>query len=323
MENTSNQDLLKVKNLSFSYNEKALLRRIKFNLKQGEIIGLAGESGSGKTTLLKLLSGFLDPVSGTIEYKGDLVAGPADQLIPGHDSIKLMNQDFDLMPFISVDENIIRHSLSSSKSKRKKLLGHYHNRLRLGRQKNQRANETSGGQKQRIALASTMATKPELLLLDEPFSNLDFNLKNEIIDLLLHDWRPNGMIVVTHEPTDLLRLATRVFIMKDGRIIQDGRPNEVYKNPVNKYAAELLGPINEIRNNEAIELGFNAEADLLLRPNSFVVKRGNDFEVRSCEFVGPYYLMECYSSDWNKSILVQINEARQKGSRLNLKIDSK
>lgn len=307
MENQSKKTLLSAKSLHFGYNGKNLLKSINLQLKEGEIVGIAGDSGSGKTTLLKLLAGLLDPIKGEIFFKNEELLGPKDVLIPGHPEIKLVHQDFDLMPYISVEENIIRNTLASSITKRKAILGHYKQSLKLGKVKNQKANETSGGQQQRVAMAAALASKPEVLLLDEPFSNLDFRLKNDLIQLLKNEWRPSSMIVVAHEPSDLLRLSDRLLVLQKGKIIQDGTPKDVYENPCNQYVAELLGPINVLNGQQAAMFGKNTDDMCLIRPEKFKLMEKGEISVKWIEtnYAGNYSIANFLVEKWDKIILVQ------------------
>lgn len=316
--------ILEVKKLSFSYGEKQILKNISFNLHINEIIGIAGESGSGKTTLLKLLAGLIGPDTGELLFKGRKLLDPNEKLIVGEDEIKLVNQDFDLMPFITVDENILRSSLSKSDSARKKMLGEYHRKLQIGKIKNQKAKKTSGGQMQRVAMAKALSTRPEILLLDEPFSNLDYSLKNSIMDMLQTEWKPKGMILVAHEPSDILQLSNRILIMQNGKIIQKGSPKEVYQTPKNHYAAQTLGPINSIMPSEALELGvelsLTTKKQIFLRPNQLKIKKQKGMEamVLNSRFHGAYYVVECFVDKWNKILKVQVEVGMKIGSKVKI-----
>lgn len=303
-----NEKILEAKKISFSYGADKILRNISFNLHSNEILGIAGESGSGKTTLLKVLAGLMSPDRGELLFKGEKLTDPQEKLIAGEEQIKLVNQDFDLMPFISVDENILRNSLSQSDSARKKMLGKYHRKLQIGNIKNQKAKKTSGGQMQRVAMATALSTRPEVLLLDEPFSNLDYSLKNKIIEMLLKEWKPKGMILVAHDPNDILQLSDRILILQKGRIIQKGSPHDVYYNPKNLYAAETLGPVNRLEVKEALEMGIRTEKPVFLRPNQLKVHKTKGLKaiVSNSRFNGAYYLVECLVEKWDKVLLVQL-----------------
>lgn len=325
LEKEKPQILLEAKKISFSYGEKMVLKNVSFRLKANEIIGIVGGSGSGKTSLLKILGGFLSPDKGVVFLDGNSLKNSNEKLILGEEKIKLVNQDFDLMPFISVDENIASENLSQSESARKKMLGEYHRKLQIGNIKNQKAERTSGGQQQRVAMAKALSVKPEVLLLDEPFSNLDFSLKNRIIELLQTRWKAKGIIVVAHEPMDILKMADRILVMDKGRIIQEGSSQELYHKPKNQYVAELLGPVNVLESIEAQDLGINNEGDkkVYLRPNKLktVHKNGLKAEVLKSHYYGAYYILECYVKKWDKILKVQA--AANKSGKVSLGLKHK
>lgn len=289
----SKNKIIEVKKLHFSYGEKPILKGVNFSLKEGETLGIVGESGSGKTSLLKLLGGLLKPDTGQLLFSGEPIPGPDERLIAGHENIKLINQDFDLMPYSSVEDNILRDTLMESDSQQQKLLRHFEKYLKLRGIKEQRATDTSGGQKQRVAWASALSTRPDVLLLDEPFSNLDYPLKMELIQLLKTEWKPSAMVVVTHEPADILRLADRIMVMHKGRVIQKGETREVYENPKNERAGRLLGPLNILPPQVAKLLGIETEKEVYLRPHQLqLADEGVEAEVVSCDFVGGGYEVE-------------------------------
>ena len=240
MEKILKQTVIETRNLSFGYSDVKVLRNINLMLREGEILGIAGESGSGKTSLLKLLAGLLEPGSGGILFNGEKLQPPSQKLIPGHDRISIIQQDFDLMPYISVDENIYRegHTLTKGLSGRK--VAEIRAKLKLSKFKANKAGQTSGGQKQRVAIARAIAAKPEVLLLDEPFSNLDHGLKADLIQLLKSEWKARAMILVTHEPNDLLQVADRIVVLENGRIVQQGSPQHLYSFPKNRYVCQFI-----------------------------------------------------------------------------------
>lgn len=324
METVNKDTLLRAERLGFKYNEKPLLRQISFRLNEGEIIAIAGESGSGKTTLLKLLGGLLKPESGKVWLRNEQIKNPEEKLIPGHDTIKLVSQDFDLMPYLSVDDNILRESLSKNQSSRKKLLGQYHKKLKLKGVENSKATHTSGGQKQRVAMATALATSPEVLLLDEPFSNMDYSLKKELIHLLRTIWKPLGMIIVTHEPTDLLNIADSILVMKKGKIEQRGTPEELYYSPKNKYVAELFGSITQISPEQATSFSIKTAKSILVRPNEFKLSnKGVTFEIVDKEFMGAYSVLYGYNKLMDLTILLQLGEEMEIGEEVRVMIEKR
>ncbi len=290
---TKTNPILKVSKLHFSYGDKAILKNVSFRLKEGETLGIIGESGSGKTSLLKLLGGLLKADSGELLFEGNPIPGPDERLIAGHEHIKLVHQDFDLMPYLSVKENVLRHSLSESQSGREKILKHFQKQLKLMEVSGNRATDTSGGQKQRIAMATAVSASPDVLLLDEPFSNLDYPLKMDLIHLLKTEWKPRAMIIVTHEPSDILQMADRILVMSKGRVVQRGTAHEVYQYPKNESIGKLLGAINKLSAEQAKLFGISSEKEVYLRPHQLVIgDSGVEGEVKSCRFMGATYLVE-------------------------------
>lgn len=316
---TSNTDrLLTAKGISFNYGEKSILRNIGFTLNVGEVVGIAGESGSGKTTLLKVLAAKLVPQIGDVFFRDKNIYLGNEQLLRGHDSIKIVDQDFDLMPYITVDENIIRNSLSLSENGRKRLLRQMKKHLNLRDVGANKAVNTSGGQKQRIALATAVAAKPDVLLLDEPFANLDYSLKVQAIKLLKSEWRAKAMIVVAHEPADLLNLCDRLVIMKKGKIVQQGKSKEVYQNPKNRYVAELLGPINVL--NEDLKAGLKTDKNLIRPHEISIAHNGIAVEVSKLHYCGAFTEVEVSIPKYERELIFHHygNEELEVGQKLKL-----
>ncbi len=316
--------ILKVSGLHFSYGDKAILKNVSFAIKEGETIGIIGESGSGKTSLLKLIGGLLKPENGTLLFDGSLIPGPDERLIAGHEKIKLVHQDFDLMPYLSVKENMLRNSLSESNAGRERILKKFKKQLRLRDVESNRAADTSGGQKQRIAMATAISARPDVLLLDEPFSNLDYPLKMELIQLLKTEWKPRAMIVVTHEPSDILKLADRILVMHKGRIVQKGESRKVYEYPKNEQVGKLLGPINILTTEVAALFGIESESDIYLRPHQFQISEvGVEAEVLSSVYLGGVFEYEVQLSKSQTVLKLQNPRQLQSGDNVKLKLSGK
>jgi iron(III) transport system ATP-binding protein len=240
--------LLEVKQLSKQYerSEAIAVDDVSFHLEEGEVMSLTGESGSGKTTLLQLIAGLMQPDAGEVWLDGEKVKGPSARLVPGHPDIKIVFQHYNLSPNITVRENIahiLRAYVDEYRNERTEELIQL---CKLERLAEHYPRQLSGGEKQRVALARALAEEPRLLLMDEPFSNLDpslkKHLKDELTDIL--ESMQISAIVVTHEPQDALSMAMKVAVMQKGKMLQLDAPDVVYRKPVNPYVAELFGPCN-------------------------------------------------------------------------------
>lgn len=218
------------------------LHELDLHIPKGQIVCLVGESGSGKSTLLRLLAGHLQPCGGRIWVDGKRLAGPEDKLVAGHRHVRLLAQTFDLEGNLSVYENVRRQLLPYTRDyqlfRSEQLLDLAH----LMPLRNKKALELSGGEKQRLALCMALADEPQLLLMDEPFSQLNVALKFELRTYLRRILREQGTtaLIVTHDTYDALALADRVLVMREGRIVQDASPEDFYLRPVNAYAASFF-----------------------------------------------------------------------------------
>jgi ABC-type sugar transport system ATPase subunit len=265
--------MLQVKGLTFHYPDNTeVFNNLNFTLKKGNILAIVGPSGSGKTTLLNLIYGLLAPTSGDVFWNKELVPNPKDVLIPGYDKMKLVAQDFDLMPFIKVFENMQQHILHLQEDERKPILDEWLSFLQIQHIESKKAKDLSGGQKQRVAIAKAFISNPELILLDEPFSNLDTLTKSFLISDLkaLLKQKKTTAIVVVHQPEDALEIADEIIVVNEGRIEQQASPKKIYNQPNNKTVTSLFGLSNFFT---------SSEIENLLNINS------NDFSVIQNEFV--------------------------------------
>jgi ABC-type Fe3+/spermidine/putrescine transport system ATPase subunit len=239
--------LLEARELSktFEGQKQAAVSSQNLQLQQGEVVALVGGSGSGKTTLLRMLAGLEEPDTGLVLFRGIKVKGPSGQLVAGHPAIRLVHQHFELAHRLSVYDNVtqkLRHlPREEQKEQTNELLAVCHLR-HLGSQK---VEALSGGEKQRLALARTLAEAPELLLLDEPFSNLDPVLKEEIREALFTYIRRQGIaaLLVSHDPKDALSLADTIWVLQEGKLLQKGSPQEIYYKAVSPAVARLFGKL--------------------------------------------------------------------------------
>lgn len=260
--------LISIENVSKRYSDETNggVNSISFSVQKGDFIAIVGESGSGKSTLLKLIYGLLSPDSGSISFKGEHLRGPNEKLIPGHDSMKMLNQDFNLNVYAKVYENI-ESMLSNEdlKLKKEKALAMM-KFLRIDHLANKKISELSGGEQQRVALARAIITEPEVLLLDEPFSQLDALLKTQFrADLKrLNEELGITIILVSHDPVDGLTLSNKMLILKEGLLIESGSPDQVYLKPAYIYTGKLLGNAFVLSADEAHKMGIKTKKEALM-----------------------------------------------------------
>lgn len=241
--------MLQVHKLSFGYSkENLVLNNFNFTLKKGEHLCVMGESGCGKSTLLKLIYGLLDANEGSIFWDEKQVLGPAFHLVPGMDYFKYVAQDFDLMPYTSVAENISKFLSRFYPEESEKRTNELLEVIEMTNFKNTKVKNLSGGQKQRVAIARALANEPELLLLDEPFGQIDNFKKNSLRRNLFRYLKEKNIacIVATHDKNDALSFADSLLVIQNQEMIAFHNPKEIFKNPSNKYIAALFDDVNEV-----------------------------------------------------------------------------
>ena len=279
--------MLVVKNISFSYDNQPNLHSISFGLTKGKNLALIGESGCGKSTLLKLLYGLYDLEEGQIFWNETEVLGPKFHLIPGMPFMKYLAQDFDLMPFITVAENVGKYLSNFFPEEKQSRIAELLEIVEMTEYANVKAKLLSGGQMQRVALARVLALEPEVLLLDEPFSHIDNFRKNSLRRKLFAYLKEQNItcIVATHDSTDVLAFADEVAIMREGKIIESGIPKFIYENPKDNYVASLFGDVNEIEISGKLQFVY---------PHQLKVSISSDLkvEVINSYFRGSHYLIE-------------------------------
>ena len=242
--------MLIVKNLTFSYNKTPVLKTLSFKTKPGENMAIIGESGSGKSTLLKILYGEYDLDKGHIFWKETEVLGPKYNLVVGYDFMKYVAQEFDLMPFITVEENIGKFLSNFFPEEKQIRTDELIKVVELEAFAKTKVKTLSGGQKQRVALARALAKQPEIILLDEPFSHID-NFKKQSLRRNVFKYLKDKnitCIVATHDKDDVLGFADRMIVLNDNKIAVNDVPEILYKNPKTPLIASFFGEFNVINN---------------------------------------------------------------------------
>lgn len=239
--------MLQLKNISFSYTEKQFIKKLNLSIQKAEIISLIGESGCGKSTLLQIIYG-LHHVEGKIFWNKKQLLGPEFNLVPGEEFIKYLSQDFGLMPSLSVAANIGKFLSNAYPRKKQRRIKELLQLVEMEEFSDIKAKNLSGGQQQRVALAKVLAKEPEILLLDEPFSQIDHFRRNKLRRELFSHLQEKKItcIIATHDSTDALSYAAETIVMKNGKIIAKGSPEKLYQHPKSAYLASLFGEINEL-----------------------------------------------------------------------------
>ena len=288
--------IIQLNNVSKHYSPgtDAGVSDINLSFSKGDFIAIVGESGSGKSTLLKLIYGLLAPNAGEVLFKGEHLKGPHERLIPGHEAMKMVTQDFNLNLYARVYDNISGMLSNEDVHGKQQKTWEMMEFLGIDKLSDKRIVELSGGEQQRVAIARAIVTEPEVLLLDEPFSQIDAVLKGQLrADLRrLCSFLGITMILVSHDPTDGMTLADDMVIIKDGRIKERGRPSEIYSNPSHTYTASLLGNAFVLPSDEARSLGLKPSKNkVMIYPEWVQLKSSwgsRRYQVRDIFFKGFY-----------------------------------
>ncbi|WP_281846328.1 ABC transporter ATP-binding protein [Olleya namhaensis] len=280
--------MLTVKNLTFSYNKTPVLKDLSFTAKQGENVAIIGESGSGKSTLLNLIFGESDLNQGQIFWKDEQVLGPKYNLVVGYDFMKYVSQEFDLMPFITVEENIGKHLSNFFPEEKKERTAELLEVVELTELAKTKVKTLSGGQKQRVALARALAKQPEIILLDEPFSHIDNFQKQSLRRNVFRYLKDKNItcVVATHDREDVLGFADRMIVLYGNKIVVNDSPENLFKNPEAPLIASFFGEFNII--NDAIIYAHQLK---------MVTHSELKATVIHAYFKGHYYLIEALLND--------------------------
>lgn len=292
---------LKINKLYVDLQKAEILKDINLEIQTGEFVSLLGASGCGKTTLLKSIAGLLEVKSGEIVIDGKSV----ENVAPEKRGTVIVFQDLRLFPHMTVEQNI---SFSMGlkkipKSQQKERVAKLLEAVQLPGFEKRKIQEMSGGQKQRVALARALAADPKILLLDEPFSSLDENLRYEMARLVKQLHRQLGLtvVMVTHDKSEAMKVSDRIALMKDGKVLQYDKPEVLFYHPSAKAVADYMGQTNyltgTVKEHRFQGAGFTFETEvmdgtyeLMLRPSAIRIQKGVQgsarYQIREVLFEG-------------------------------------
>ena len=320
-------DLLSVSQIFKSQQGAFVLRDVSFTVQKFKKVAIAGETGSGKSTLSKIVAGLMQPDKGVVFFEDERVLGPDEKLLPGHPAIAYLSQHFELRNNYLVEEILeMANKLQDEKSDK------IYKVCRINHLLKRKTDQLSGGEKQRIALARLLITSPRLLILDEPYSNLDMIHKSILKDVIsdISEKLKTTCILISHDPVDTLSWADEILIMKEGQIIQKGIPGDIYYKPMDEYVAALFGKYNLLSASASHhliplkDLEFN-EKKLFVRPEDLRIVSEQDDSLKgsiiNILFMGTSYELKVLLS--NEIVTVRtVANSYKKGQTVNLVLSS-
>lgn len=306
---------LELKNISKSFGEKEVVKNLSLSLGKGELLCLLGSSGCGKTTTLKMIGGFLKPDAGEIRVDGEDIT----RLEPEERPVSTVFQSYALFPHLTVLDNVA-YGLKFQKMKRgeiRDMAMEYLDTVGLAEYADYKIHEISGGQQQRVALVRSLITRPKVLLLDEPLSNLDAKLRVKMRQEIRQIQKEFGitMVFVTHDQEEAMVLGDSIAIMDQGDLVQIGAPEEVYIRPANEFAGNFLGISNRFKDDNGKEI--------YCRPEDLVFTSDGEIhgEILRGEFLGFYRQYYIRTMDGSEIILRAGRDVlRQKGDKVALAV---
>jgi len=307
---------LELKNLRHSFDGREVVRGVSLDVRPGEVVSLLGPSGCGKTTCLRIAAGLESVQAGQVLIDGAELGSPTRQVPPEDRNVGLVLQDYALFPHLTVVDNVafgLRRKGARRDEARRHAMAMLE-RIGLVHHAGHYPHMLSGGEQQRVALLRALAPRPRVMLMDEPFSGLDVTLRDRVRDGTLSLLRETGVptLFVTHDPEEAMRLADRVAIMKEGRIIQSGAPHDIYYAPASAEVVRFFGPVNRfeaevIQGVAATPLGDlpaprmtdGTAVEVLIRPQAIRLDKGShgiavvgDALVERSQLLGPACLLD-------------------------------
>jgi iron(III) transport system ATP-binding protein len=313
---------LRLTGIRHAYAGREVIRGVDLHVRPGEILCLLGPSGDGKTTLLRLVAGLEPLQTGRIELGGVVVGEPGREVPPEQRHVGFVFQDYALFPHLTVAENVAFGLHRIPRGERNWAVTEALARVGLETYANAYPHMLSGGQQQRVALARALAPRPQVVLLDEAFASLDARLREQVRDDTLHVLQTAGIpaMIVTHDAEEAMFLADRIALMRGGRVVQLGRPEELYLAPTDPFVATFLGEVNRLpamlRGGRvetpigALPVRFGTDlgegpVEVLLRPEGLLVQAegGTPAEVEACRLLGATTLVHLAVADGKGGVL--------------------
>jgi iron(III) transport system ATP-binding protein len=300
--------MIRSDSLRKAYHTLEAVRNVSFEVQDHEFIAILGPSGCGKSTLLRLIAGLEQPDSGTLQLHGKDISSPRHFLAPEHRRFGMVFQDFALFPHMSVAANVA-YGVNGSRSEKQARVRELLELVGLPHLAEKMPHAISGGEQQRIAVARALAPRPQLILMDEPFSNLDYQLRVQLRRDIRRILKQEGVaaILVTHDQTEAITFSDRVFLMQSGTLVQTGNPEEVYRFPRTLWAAGFVGEANFLpvqKAGDQLETALGAipristgtPKTLMVRPEEIRLEppdsAGVVGVVQDVEFSGPVKVLE-------------------------------
>lgn len=290
--------ILRVNHLSKRFSDKSEkedaegLCNLTFTIRKGDITAIIGESGSGKSTLLRSIFGLLKIDAGEVLFRGEKVKGPDEQLIPGHGSMRMVSQHFDdLNTYANVWDNVASRLSNTDIENKVSRTRIVLERLRISKLQDQRIADLSGGEKQRVAIARALITEPDILLMDEPFNQIDSSFRDQLQSDIRQVVDETGLtvILVSHDPAEVMGLADYLILLQNGTISTKGNPYDLYQKPPNAYVARMLTKSNILTPTQAYYLGLKQQ-ETAVHPEwiNLLADTAGDFHVQRVVYRGFY-----------------------------------
>jgi len=307
------------------YGSLVAVNDLSFSVGPGEVVCLLGPSGCGKTTALRIAAGLEVPSGGTVHIAGRLVSGDGVQVPPESRRVGLVFQDYALFPHMSVFDNVA-FGLAKDQHRKDRTMDVL-DLVGMAEYAKTFPHTLSGGQQQRVALARALAPEPALVMMDEPFSGLDARLRDQVRDNTLHALKRSNTaaLMVTHDAEEAMYLSDRIIVMRDGRLVQEGSPVDLYQRPVDPFVAAFFGDVNtvpgEVENHSvdtpigqfpAENLAEGAPVEIVVRPEALTLSPAAD------QSMGPGFAKVLASRMLGRTSLVHLCTCKTTGEELHL-----